>query len=62
MLTCEHASQLMPAPWRWPDEDRRLLNTHWALDLGSEGARSPATLASARVCLNQACVWCGMQS
>jgi predicted N-formylglutamate amidohydrolase len=36
LLTCEHASQLLPLPWRWPDEDRRLLNTHWALDLGSE--------------------------
>jgi len=36
LLTCEHASQLMPSPWRWPDEDRRLLNTHWALDMGSE--------------------------
>jgi predicted N-formylglutamate amidohydrolase len=49
LLTCEHASQLMPSPWRWPDEDRRLLNTHWALDLGSEG------LCSLNVCAVRAC-------
>jgi hypothetical protein len=47
LLTCEHASQLMPSPWRWPDEDRRLLNTHWALDMGSEGLCS----LNACVCL-----------
>lgn len=34
-LTCEHASQRMPAPWVWPEHDRRLLDTHWAYDLGA---------------------------
>ena len=37
LLTCEHASQRMPAGWAWPDEDaRRLVDTHWAYDLGAE--------------------------
>ena len=35
LLTCEHASQRLPAPWRWPEGDRRLLDTHWAYDLGA---------------------------
>lgn len=34
-LTCEHASQRMPPGWRWPDHDRRLIDTHWAYDLGA---------------------------
>lgn len=34
LLTCEHASSRLPAPWTWPDEDRWLVDTHWAIDLG----------------------------
>jgi predicted N-formylglutamate amidohydrolase len=34
-LTCEHASQRIPEPWRWPEHDRRLVDTHWAYDLGA---------------------------
>lgn len=34
-LTCEHASQRLPAGWSWPEPDRRLLDTHWAYDLGA---------------------------
>lgn len=34
-LTCEHATQRMPLGWRWPDRDRRLIDTHWAFDLGA---------------------------
>ena len=35
VLTCEHASERLPSPWQWPDADRRLLGTHWAVDLGA---------------------------
>jgi predicted N-formylglutamate amidohydrolase len=35
LVTCEHASQRMPVGWRWPDRDRRLIDTHWAYDLGA---------------------------
>lgn len=42
-VTCEHASQRMPLGFRWPDADRRLIDTHWAYDLGArEMARSLA--------------------
>lgn len=34
LLTCEHASNRLPAPWSWPEEDRWLVETHWAVDLG----------------------------
>jgi predicted N-formylglutamate amidohydrolase len=34
-LTCEHASQRLPEGWSWPAHDRRLLDTHWAYDLGA---------------------------
>lgn len=34
-LTCEHASQLLPEPWRWHARDERLVGTHWAYDLGA---------------------------
>jgi predicted N-formylglutamate amidohydrolase len=34
-LTCEHASQDLPPPFRWPDEDAWLRGTHWAYDLGA---------------------------
>jgi predicted N-formylglutamate amidohydrolase len=53
VITCEHASQRLPAPWRWPEADHRLLGTHWTYDLGAEelareladAARAPAVLA-----------------
>ena len=35
VLTCEHASQRMPAPWEWPESDRWLVGTHWAYDIGA---------------------------
>jgi predicted N-formylglutamate amidohydrolase len=35
IVTCEHASERLPAPWQWPREDRWLLGTHWAFDLGA---------------------------
>lgn len=34
LLTCEHASNRLPDGWSWADEDRWLVNTHWAVDLG----------------------------
>ncbi len=34
-LTCEHASEILPAPWQWSESDRRLVGTHWAYDLGA---------------------------
>lgn len=34
LLTCEHASNRLPEPWVWPEADRRLVGTHWAVDLG----------------------------
>jgi predicted N-formylglutamate amidohydrolase len=36
VLACEHATDHLPPPWRWPALDLRLLGTHWALDLGAE--------------------------
>jgi hypothetical protein len=62
LLTCEHASQLMPSPWRWPDEDRRLLNTHWALDLGSEGLCSLNACVCLCVCGARVCGSCGVRA
>lgn len=35
VVTCEHASERLPAPWSWSDEDRWLVGTHWAYDLGA---------------------------
>jgi predicted N-formylglutamate amidohydrolase len=35
ILTCEHASERLPEPWRWPEADRRLEGTHWSFDLGA---------------------------
>lgn len=34
-ITCEHASCALPAPYQWPDADRRLVGTHWSYDLGA---------------------------
>lgn len=35
LLTCEHASERFPEPWRWPEPDLWLQGTHWAFDLGA---------------------------
>ena len=35
LVTCEHASERLPAPWAWSERDRRLVGTHWAFDLGA---------------------------
>ncbi len=35
VLTCEHASAHLPEPWKWPAEDRWLVDTHWASDIGA---------------------------
>ena len=35
VFTCEHASNALPAPWRWPEADRWLVDTHWASDIGA---------------------------
>lgn len=48
VLTCEHASERFPDPWRLPDADRWLAGTHWAYDLGAaELARELAEILSA---------------
>ncbi len=35
LLTCEHASERLPEPWEWPAQDRWLVGTHWAYDIGA---------------------------
>ena len=37
VLTCEHATNRLPEPYAWDTDDRWLVNTHWALDLGIAG-------------------------
>ncbi len=54
LITCEHATQRMPSGWRWPDPDRRLIDTHWAYDLGaSELAHDLAASLDAPVVLSR---------
>lgn len=36
VITCEHATNRMPPGWQWPEEDRWLVDTHWASDLHIE--------------------------
>jgi len=38
VLTCEHASNRLPAPWTWPDCDAWIQDTHWAWDPGAADA------------------------
>lgn len=53
VLTCEHASQALPAPYAWPAADARLVGTHWAYDPGiadltrrvAEALGAPAVLS-----------------
>ncbi|TFH29504.1 MAG: N-formylglutamate amidohydrolase [Myxococcales bacterium] len=35
VFTCEHASAELPEPWQWPTDDRWLVDTHWASDIGA---------------------------
>ncbi len=35
VFTCEHAAAELPEPWTWPEEDRWLVGTHWASDIGA---------------------------
>ena len=52
LVTCEHASQRLPEPWRWSERDRRLVDTHWAYDLGAaELAREYAEAVGATAVL-----------
>jgi predicted N-formylglutamate amidohydrolase len=54
VVTCEHASQRMPHGFRWPDRDRRLIDTHWAYDLGArELALDLARVADAPAILSR---------
>lgn len=36
LITCEHASNRLPAPWNWSAKDHRLSTEHWAYDPGAE--------------------------
>jgi predicted N-formylglutamate amidohydrolase len=54
LVTCEHATQRMPVGWEWPDRDRRLIDTHWAFDLGAaEVARDFAAAMGAVAVLSR---------
>jgi len=35
LITCEHATQSMPEGWSWPEQDKWLIGTHWAYDIGA---------------------------
>lgn len=35
VLSCEHASNALPDGWSWPAEDRWVIETHWAWDIGA---------------------------
>lgn len=35
VFTCEHASNALHEPWKWPPQDRWLVDTHWASDIGA---------------------------
>lgn len=54
LITCEHASERLPAPWAWSARDRRLVGTHWAFDLGAADlAREYAELVGAVAVLSR---------
>lgn len=52
-ITCEHASERLPEGYAWRANDRRLVGTHWAYDLGAreivfelaEALQAPAVLS-----------------
>ncbi len=35
VLTCEHATNRLPAAWSWTEADERLIDMHWAWDIGA---------------------------
>jgi predicted N-formylglutamate amidohydrolase len=35
LITCEHASNHVPTPFGWTEEDEWLAQTHWAYDVGA---------------------------
>ena len=35
VFTCEHASNRLPQPWSWHEDDQPLIDTHWASDIGA---------------------------
>lgn len=35
VLSCEHATNQLPAGWSWPEADRWIVETHWAWDIGA---------------------------
>ncbi len=45
VLTCEHASERLPEPWEWPEEDRWVVGTHWAYDIGASDLTRDVTVA-----------------
>ncbi|HSN82545.1 MAG TPA: N-formylglutamate amidohydrolase [Polyangiales bacterium] len=54
VFTCEHASAELPEPWTWPEEDRWLVETHWASDIGAAAfTRRVARLMNAPAILSR---------
>lgn len=54
VFTCEHASNALPEPWRWPEGDRWLVDTHWASDIGAAAfTRRVASLMNASAVLSK---------
>jgi predicted N-formylglutamate amidohydrolase len=54
VFTCEHASKRLPDPWTWPEEDRWLVDTHWASDIGAAAfTRRVARLMNAPAVLSR---------
>lgn len=54
VFTCEHASAHLPEPWRWPEEDRWVVDTHWASDIGAAAfTRRVAQLMNAPAVLSR---------
>lgn len=54
VVSCEHASERLPAPWSWPEPDAWLRGTHWAYDPGAaELAREVAAAMGAAAVLSR---------
>lgn len=54
VLTCEHASNHLPSPWRWSPADEWCISTHWAFDIGAaELTRELATSLGAPAVLSR---------
>lgn len=53
MISCEHAYARLPRGWTWPAEDRHVVESHWAYDIGAaelchdlaQASGAPAVLA-----------------